>query len=207
MSSLIVNCDTTNSEYFENSPLTTFRNVSNVSYLMPNSFQTRIKLPSPLYWVYKIYLKSLELPVLWNNIRSTSNLNTIGIYSGLDASGNKLNHYQIIIPDGYYSTISDNLSVNGSVNSYNMNVSNDLSVANDTSSKLYSSPSNTVNLQTTTLATQTYANGMDGTGANTGLQVVDVAPSAIPHLNPLSGTFVCDNVILAVPFVEGDKLI
>ena len=110
MTSLIVNCDTTNSEYFENSPLTTFRNVSNVSYLMPNSFQTRIKLPSPLYWVYKIYLKSLELPVLWNNIRSTSNLNTIGIYSGLDASGNKLNHYQIIIPDGYYSTISSLLT-------------------------------------------------------------------------------------------------
>ena len=67
--------------------------------------------------------------------------------------------------------ISDNLSVNGTVNGNNMNVSNNLSVANDTSSKLYSSPSNTVNLQTTTLAAQTYANGMDGTGSNTGLQV------------------------------------
>ena len=106
MTSLIVNCDTTNSEYFENSPLTTFRNVSNVAYLMPNSFQTRIKLPYPLNGVYQIFLKSLELPVLWNNIRSTSNLNTIGIYSGVDASGNKLNHYQIIIPDGYYSTVT-----------------------------------------------------------------------------------------------------
>ena len=106
MTSLIVNCDTTNSEYFENSPLTTFRNVSNKSYLMPNSFQTRIQLPYPLYGVYRIFLKSLELPVLWNNIRSTSNLNTIGIYSGLDASGNKLNHYEVILNDNYYSTIT-----------------------------------------------------------------------------------------------------
>ena len=60
MSSIICNVDTTNSEYFENSPLTTFSNVSNVAYLMPNSFQTRIKLPYPLYGVYRIFLKSLE---------------------------------------------------------------------------------------------------------------------------------------------------
>ena len=110
MTSLIVNCDTVNSNYFVNSSLTTFRNANNVSYLMPNSFQTRILLPFPLYGVYRIYLKSVQLPVLFNNIRSTSNLNTIGIYSGIDASGNKLNHYSVIIPDGYYSTISSLLT-------------------------------------------------------------------------------------------------
>ena len=36
---------------------------------------------------------------------------------------------------------------------------------------LYNGSSSTFNIQTTTLSPQTYANGMDGTGANTGLQV------------------------------------
>ena len=110
MTSVIVNCDTYNSSYLENSPLTTFRNVSNVSYLTTNSFQTRISLPYPLYGTYRIFLKNLQLPVSINNIRSTSNLNTIGIYTGIDSSGNKLNHLQVIIPDGYYSTITSLLT-------------------------------------------------------------------------------------------------
>ena len=110
MTSIILNCDTYNSQYLQNSPICTFRNVSNVSYLSPNSFQTRITLPHPLYGCYRIFLKNLQLPVSINNIRSTSNLNTIGVYTGLDASGNKLNHLQVIIPDGYYSTITSLLT-------------------------------------------------------------------------------------------------
>ena len=110
MTSIIVNADTLNSSYLENSPICTFRNVSNVSYLSPNSFQTRITLPYPLYGTYRIFLKNLQLPVSINNIRSTSNLNTIGIYTGLDSSGNKLNHLQVIIPDNYYSTITSLLT-------------------------------------------------------------------------------------------------
>ena len=110
MTSVIVNCDTISSSYLENSTLTTFRNVSNVSYLSANSFQTRIALPYPLYGTYRIFLKNLQLPVSINNIRSTSNLNTIGIYTGLDASSNKLNHLQIIIPDGYYNSITSLLT-------------------------------------------------------------------------------------------------
>ena len=42
MSSIICNVDTSNSQYFENSPLTTFSNVSNVAYLMPNSFKLEL---------------------------------------------------------------------------------------------------------------------------------------------------------------------
>ena len=110
MTSLICNVDTTNSQYLENSPLCTYSNVSNVSYLTPNSFACRVQLPFVLYGVYRILLKSVELPIMFNNIRSTSNLNTIGIYSGLDASGNKLNHYEVILNDNYYSTISSLLT-------------------------------------------------------------------------------------------------
>ena len=67
--------------------------------------------------------------------------------------------------------ISDNLIVNGSVSGYNMNVSNNLSVGNDINSKLYNGATGTINISNGDLATQTFSNGMDNTGSNSGLQI------------------------------------
>ena len=106
MTSTIVNIDTNGATYLQNSPLCTFRNVSNVSYLAPNAFQSRVYLPYPLMGCYRMFLKNVQLPLAINNIRSTSNLNTFSVYSGKDASGNLLNNLTIILPDGYYSTIT-----------------------------------------------------------------------------------------------------
>ena len=69
------------------------------------------------------------------------------------------------------ATISDNLIVNGSVSGYNMNVSNNLSVGNDINSKLYNGATGTINISNGDLATQTFSNGMDNTGSNSGLQI------------------------------------
>ena len=110
MTSVIVNVDTYGSNYIENSPICTFKNDSTISYLAPNSFQTRVYLPYPLYGCLRIFLKNLQLPLAINNIRSSSNLNTFSIYSGIDASGNKINNLTVILSDGNYSTISSLLT-------------------------------------------------------------------------------------------------
>ena len=55
---------------------------------------------------FRMFLKNIQLPLAINNIRSTSNLNTFSIYTGKDASGDLLNNLTIILPDGYYSTIT-----------------------------------------------------------------------------------------------------
>ena len=103
MTSIIVKKGAT---YLQNSPICTFKNNTSVSYLAPNAFQSRVYLPYPLMGCFRMFLKNIQLPLAINNIRSTSNLNTFSIYTGKDASGNLLNNLTIILPDGYYSTIT-----------------------------------------------------------------------------------------------------
>ena len=49
--------------------------------LAPNSYNANFQLSSPLYKVKKIYLKSLELPIAFNNVRSTNKSNIFCVSS------------------------------------------------------------------------------------------------------------------------------
>lgn len=78
-------------------------NASNPS-TAPNSFNAEFKLQTPLQRIKKIHLKSVEIPITWNNIRLNSKLNTIAIattYSG----GVYTNLYSISLADKNYTNI------------------------------------------------------------------------------------------------------
>ena len=81
----------------------------NTNYLStsPNAFNATFNLASPLKNIKKVSLKSIEIPIGWNNIRVNSRLNIIGVASNYD-SVTKLfsNIYSVSIPDKTYSNIN-----------------------------------------------------------------------------------------------------
>jgi hypothetical protein len=91
--------DSTNQTYNTVSRYSTFQIIANNQQYCPNSFNATYKLKSPIYNVKKIYLKSCEFPVLFNNIRATSLMNNLPIR----CSGNLKN---LVIPDITFSSVS-----------------------------------------------------------------------------------------------------
>ena len=70
----------------------------------PNSFNAEFKLQTPLQRIKKIHLKSVEIPITWNNIRLNSKLNTIAVATTL-SGGVYTNLYSISLADKNYNNI------------------------------------------------------------------------------------------------------
>lgn len=80
----------------------------NISYasLSPNAFNATFQLQNPLHNISKIHLKSIELPIGWNNVRASSKLNIIGVAASCDLSGNYSNVFSISLADKTYTSVS-----------------------------------------------------------------------------------------------------
>ena len=81
----------------------------NTDYLStsPNSFNATFNLSTPLRNIKKINLKSVEIPIGWNNIRANSRLNIIGLATGYNATTKTYaNIYSVSLPDKTYSNIA-----------------------------------------------------------------------------------------------------
>lgn len=95
--------DSNYSTFNVNSTNSTYNINSNAVNTMPNSFNTSFNLSYPLYNVNKIYLKSLTFPVIFNNVRSSNNSNTLTIR-------NSGTNYTITLPDRTYASLSSLLT-------------------------------------------------------------------------------------------------
>ena len=80
----------------------------NTNYLStsPNAFNSTFQLASPLRNIRKISLKSIEIPIGFNNVRATSRSNIVGVASGYNTvSKTYSNIYSVSLPDKTYSSI------------------------------------------------------------------------------------------------------
>ena len=83
----------------------------NSSYLntAPNAFNATFNLQTPLRNIKKIYLKSIEIPIGFNNIRANSKTNIIGVATGYDGTS-YINIYSITLADKTYTSITSLIS-------------------------------------------------------------------------------------------------
>ena len=70
----------------------------------PNSYNTEWNLRTPIYNAKRIWLKSIELPIGFCNIRSNNNSNTITISTSANAGSGT--NYTITLPDLIYNSMS-----------------------------------------------------------------------------------------------------
>ena len=77
----------------------------------PNSFNATFSLQTPLRYIKRINLKSVEIPIGWNNIRANSRLNIVGVATGYNAvSKTYTNIYSVSLADKTYSNIATLIS-------------------------------------------------------------------------------------------------
>lgn len=103
----LVNIDSFKSNFQKTSKYNTYTFDLTNANLCPNSFNTIISLPIPKYNVKKISLRSFILPVSFNSIRKTSNLNFIAVAESIDENGIYHNIYTIDLEDATYTSIND----------------------------------------------------------------------------------------------------
>jgi hypothetical protein len=103
----IINLDSLNgSTYNTSGQYNTY--AFNTAYLnlSPNAFNANFKLKTPLFNIKKIYLKSIEIPIGFNNIRASSKTNIIAVSNSTNADGTYKSPYSISLPDKTYSNIN-----------------------------------------------------------------------------------------------------
>lgn len=91
--------DTISSTYNTSSQNSTYPINANSVTTCPNSFNTVWTLTRPLRNVAKIYLKTLTLPVLFPNVRSSNNSNTLTVTSSANVP------YTITLPDRVFKDV------------------------------------------------------------------------------------------------------
>lgn len=86
------------------------------AYLGNNTFQSTFQLAQPIHHPRKIYLKSVEMPITFTNIRASNNTNSLTIL-------NKGVVYNVLLPDKSYSSIQSLLSdINSQLSAQEPNV-------------------------------------------------------------------------------------
>ena len=121
-------------------------NSSNV-ITAPNSYNATFKLSNNVYHPTKIHLMSIELPISFNNIRTTSQSNIFSVYDSTNT------YYSITLSDKNYTSISNLISdINAafSLSYSSKNIS--LSVNNNNYVYVSSSTITTINIVYNTLA-------------------------------------------------------
>ena len=106
MTFTIVNFDSLNGAIYNNSNTYNTYNF-NTSYLntSPNAFNANFNLQTPLRNVKRIHLKSIEIPIGYNNIRANSKTNIIGVATAYDGTL-YTNIYSVSLADKTYSSIT-----------------------------------------------------------------------------------------------------
>ena len=108
MTFTIVNFDSLNGATYNNS--NTFNTYNfNTAYLntSPNAFNATFNLQTPLRNVKRIHLKSIEIPIGYNNVRANSKTNIIGVATAYDSvTGIFSNIYSVSLADKTYSSIT-----------------------------------------------------------------------------------------------------
>ena len=102
----IINFDSLNGAVYNTSNQFNTYNF-NTSYLnlSPNAFNANFQLQTPIRNIKRIYLKSIEIPLGFNNIRSSSKTNVIAVATTYDGTTFS-NIYSISLPDKTYASIS-----------------------------------------------------------------------------------------------------
>ena len=100
--------DSVSSIYNTSNQNSTYPLVADSPIACPNAFNTVWQLSRPLRDVSKIYLKGLTLPVLFPNVRSSNNSNTLTVTSSENVP------YAITLPDRVYKDIQSLITrING----------------------------------------------------------------------------------------------
>ena len=103
----IVNLDSLNGCVFNTSnQFNSYTFNTNYLNLAPNAFNATFKLQTPLSNVKKIHLKSIEIPIGFNNVRAASKTNIIAV----SADPNNANPYSISLPDKTYNSVATLIS-------------------------------------------------------------------------------------------------
>ena len=83
----------------------TFLNFDTNLITTSNPFDSRFILSDPLRRIKRIYLKSVELPINFYNVRS--NFNTFDIIFSKTSTPTAIKTFTITIPNGNYKSIAD----------------------------------------------------------------------------------------------------
>ena len=106
MSNTIINFDSLNGcVYNTGNTYNTYAFNSAYLNLAPNSFNANFTLQTPLRNIKRISLKSIEMPIGFNNIRSSSKTNIIGVSVSYDGTTYRT-IYSITLSDKTYSSIT-----------------------------------------------------------------------------------------------------
>lgn len=102
----IINLDSLNgSTYNDSSQFNTYAFNKNYLNLAPNAFNSLFRLQTPLSNVKKIWLKSIEIPIGFNNIRANSKNNIFTVATTYDGTI-YTNQYSVALPDKTYNSIT-----------------------------------------------------------------------------------------------------
>ena len=106
MSNTIINFDSLNGcVYNTGNTYNTYAFNSAYLNLAPNSFNANFTLQTPLRNIKRISLKSIEMPIGFNNIRSSSKTNIIGVSVSYDGTTYRT-IYSITLSDKTYSSVT-----------------------------------------------------------------------------------------------------
>ena len=95
------------STYNSSTTYNTYNFNSSYLNLAPNAFNANFNLQTPLKNVKRIHLKSIEIPIGWNNVRANSKTNIIAVATAYDAPTNTYtNIYSVSLADKTYSSIT-----------------------------------------------------------------------------------------------------
>ena len=100
-----IHFDSLNQKYCSSNAFNTFPfDITNPTSC-PNAFNCDFALPQPKYNIKKIYLRSIEIPLGFNNVRANSNLHYISIATTY-IGGVYSNFYNVYLPDKTYKDIN-----------------------------------------------------------------------------------------------------